>query len=162
MGANVNWFPPLHPCFIHFQVVVNGRETPLPPFLLVKPLSGLADPWAGRAAHPPGLLMHRLLPHGHVLRVLLQPVQGRVWLQTDPVVMILGVAPRNQTSGVSSLCRCPKPQDRALSPPFSLGSRGQCSLDRVGNVHGLSRGQRGSGNSVTTSPSGILPSCFLV
>lgn len=55
------------------------------------------------AAHPPGLLMHRLLPHGHVLRVLLQPVQGRVWLQADPVVMVLGVSPGNRTSGSVSL-----------------------------------------------------------
>jgi hypothetical protein len=49
-------------------------------------------------AHPPGLLVHGLLSHGHVLCVLLQPVQRGVGLQPDPAVMVLGVAPGNQTS----------------------------------------------------------------
>lgn len=40
----------------------------------------------------PLFLVDRLLPHGHVLGVLLQPVEGRIWLHPDAVVMILGVA----------------------------------------------------------------------
>lgn len=76
------------------------------------------------AAHPPGLLMHRLLPHGHVLRVLLQPVQGRVWLQADPVVMVLGVAPGNRTSGSALFAGVLNCETGALSwsPPWALGA----------------------------------------
>lgn len=36
--------------------------------------------------------MDRLLPHGHVLRVLLQTIQWWVWLHPDAVVMVLRVA----------------------------------------------------------------------
>lgn len=54
-------------------------------------------------ARSPRPLMGGLLPHGHVLGVLRQLVQGRVWLQTDPVVMIPGVAPGNQHPRVSTV-----------------------------------------------------------
>lgn len=92
--------------------------------------AGQSPGWP-EAAHPPGLLMHRLLPHGHVLRVLLQPVQGRVWLQADPIVMVLGVAPGNRTSGsalpagvLNHETGVLNHETRAMSrpPPWALGA----------------------------------------
>lgn len=49
--------------------------------------------WGHGREHPPLLLVDGLLPHGHVLRVLLQAVQRRLRFETDPVIMILGVSP---------------------------------------------------------------------
>lgn len=50
----------------------------------------------GKAWEPlPLLLVDGLLPHGHVLRVLLQAVQRRLRLQADPVVVIFGIPPGN-------------------------------------------------------------------
>lgn len=39
----------------------------------------------------PLLLLDGLLSQCHVLHVLLQPVQWRVWLYTDPIIVVLGV-----------------------------------------------------------------------
>lgn len=63
------------PCASGGCTVCNVGETPSPclpqktqalPSLAGQPLP----------CHPPRFLMHGLLPHGHVLGVLLQPVQG--------------------------------------------------------------------------------------
>lgn len=52
-----------------------------PPFVLPRKTQALS-PSSGQTqpGNSPWFLMHRLLPHGHVLGVLLQPVQGRVRL----------------------------------------------------------------------------------
>lgn len=56
--------------------------------------------------------MDRLLPHGHVLGVFLQPVKGRVWLHADAIVMVLRVPPgrrvreKAESSEKEETCRC--------------------------------------------------------
>jgi len=57
-----------------------------------------AQRWVPRGwEHLPLLLVDGLLPHGHVLRVLLQAVQWGLWLQPDPVVMVFGVSPASSS-----------------------------------------------------------------
>lgn len=60
--------------------------------------------------HLPGFLVCGLLPHGHVLCVILQSVQRGVRLQADPIVMVLRVAPGNKSA-----------QGRYCVGTFSLG-----------------------------------------
>ena len=46
----------------------------------------------------PLLLLDRLLSEGHVLHVLLQPVERGVWLHPDPVVVVLGIPSETHSS----------------------------------------------------------------
>lgn len=60
----------------------------------------------------PWFLVDRLLPHGHVLGIFLQPVKRRVRLHADAVVMILRVASgsrarqKAETSEKEKSCQC--------------------------------------------------------
>lgn len=82
--------------------------------------------------HLPGLLVCGLLPHGHVLCVILQSVQRGVRLQADPIVMVLRVAPGNKTA-----------QGRHCVGTFSLGlalmgtfyTRQPLAADILGKAH---------------------------
>ena len=76
------------------------------------------------AAFLPLLLGEGLAPHGHVLLVLHQPQQGRAGLDAQAIVVVLGVAPGNRTSGSALFAGVLNCETGALSqpPPWALGA----------------------------------------
>lgn len=50
--------------------------------------------WTGQGSFQslPLFLLHGLLPHSHILHVFLQTIQRGIWLDTNPIVMVLGVS----------------------------------------------------------------------
>lgn len=50
--------------------------------------------WTGQGTFQslPLFLLHGLLPHSHILHVFLQTIQRGIWLDANPIVMVLGVS----------------------------------------------------------------------